>query len=93
MDKTLLEFVEDVLLNRCENATERLLAYAATIEPKSKPCAVRKKGVAAKASTGSGAASWRDLAVGKRIEHALIKGVDTYIVAVRPLLRCPCRHA
>jgi hypothetical protein len=44
MDKELLEFVEDVLLNRCENATERLLEYAATLDPKSKPCSVRQKG-------------------------------------------------
>ena len=41
IDKELLEFVEDVLLNRCSNSTERLLAYADTIEPKCKPCAVR----------------------------------------------------
>jgi 5-methyltetrahydrofolate--homocysteine methyltransferase len=34
--------VEDVLLNRCENATERMLEYAATLEPKCKPTAVRK---------------------------------------------------
>ena len=44
IDKELLEFVEDVLLNRCENATERLLEYAGTLDPKSKPTAVRKKG-------------------------------------------------
>lgn len=44
MDKELLAYVEDVLLNRCDNATERLLSFAATIEPKSKPCAVRKIG-------------------------------------------------
>jgi 5-methyltetrahydrofolate--homocysteine methyltransferase len=31
-----------VLLNRCENATERMLEYAATLEPKCKPTAVRK---------------------------------------------------
>jgi hypothetical protein len=42
IDKELLEFVEDVLLNRCENATERMLEYAATLEPKCKPTAVRK---------------------------------------------------
>ena len=41
IDKELLEFVEDVLLNRCSNSTERLLAYADTIEPKCKPCAVQ----------------------------------------------------
>ena len=42
IDKELLEFVEDVLLNRCENATERMLEYAATLEPKCHPTAVRK---------------------------------------------------
>eukprot|EP00882_Tetradesmus_deserticola_P018706 GHRQ01020091.1.p1 GENE.GHRQ01020091.1~~GHRQ01020091.1.p1 ORF type:complete len:324 (-),score=106.18 GHRQ01020091.1:175-1146(-) len=42
LDKELLEFVEDVLLNRCDNATERMLEYAATLEPKCKPTAVRK---------------------------------------------------
>ena len=44
IDKELLEYVEDVLLNRCENATERMLQYAETLEPKCKPTAVRKKG-------------------------------------------------
>lgn len=44
VDKELLEFVEDVLLNRCENATERMLEYAATLDPKSTPTNVRKKG-------------------------------------------------
>ena len=44
IDKELLEFVEDVLLNRCENATERMLEYAGSLDPKSKPTAVRKKG-------------------------------------------------
>jgi len=45
IDKELLEYVEDVLLNRCEDATERMLEYAATLEPKCKPTAVRKTGV------------------------------------------------
>lgn len=44
IDKELLEMVEDVLLNRCDNATERMLDYAATLDPKSKPTDVRKKG-------------------------------------------------
>lgn len=44
IDKELLEMVEDVLLNRCDNATERMLEYAATLDPKSKPTDVRKKG-------------------------------------------------
>ncbi len=44
IDKELLEFVEDVLLNRCENATERMLEYAATLEPKCRPTDVKRKG-------------------------------------------------
>ncbi len=44
IDKELLEFVEDVLLNRCENATERMLEYAALLDPKSPPTKLRKLG-------------------------------------------------
>ena len=43
---------------------------------------VRKKGVAA-AAEEKGGATWRDEPVTKRIEHALVKGIDTYIVKVR----------
>ena len=42
IDKELLQYVEDVLLNRRDDSTERLLDYAATLEPKCKPTAVRK---------------------------------------------------
>lgn len=42
IDKELLGFVEDVLLNRRDDATERMLEYAGTLHPKSKPTAVKK---------------------------------------------------
>ena len=42
IDKELLGYVEDVLLNRCENGTERILEFAALLDPKSKPTAVKK---------------------------------------------------
>ena len=42
VDKELLQYVEDVLLNRRDDSTERLLEYAGTLEPKCKPTAVRK---------------------------------------------------
>lgn len=42
VDKELLGYVEDVLLNRCENSTERMLEFAALLDPKSKPLAVKK---------------------------------------------------
>eukprot|EP00242_Pyramimonas_sp_CCMP2087_P001510 CAMPEP_0198228692 /NCGR_PEP_ID=MMETSP1445-20131203/113722_1 /TAXON_ID=36898 /ORGANISM="Pyramimonas sp., Strain CCMP2087" /LENGTH=1121 /DNA_ID=CAMNT_0043909109 /DNA_START=194 /DNA_END=3557 /DNA_ORIENTATION=- len=44
IDKELLMYVEEVLLNRCSNATERMLEFAATLEPKCKPTAVKKIG-------------------------------------------------
>jgi hypothetical protein len=61
---------------RCENATERMMEYAATLEPKCHPTAVVKKGVAATAATGGAKKeeSWRDMFVGKRRAHGLIKG-------------------
>eukprot|EP00879_Flechtneria_rotunda_P001912 GHRR01002085.1.p1 GENE.GHRR01002085.1~~GHRR01002085.1.p1 ORF type:complete len:831 (+),score=321.20 GHRR01002085.1:401-2893(+) len=82
LNKELLEFVEDVLLNRCENATERMLEYATTLEPKCKPTAVRKKGTAAAAGGARKAGdSWRELPVEKRIAHSLVKGIDEFVVA------------
>ena len=44
MDRELLAMVEDVLLNRREDATERMLDYAATLDPKSRPTALRRLG-------------------------------------------------
>jgi len=65
----LLEHVEDVLLDRRDDATERLLAFAETVQQKSNDKA-------------SGAAdAWRDLPLEKRLEHALIKGITTHIEA------------
>ena len=81
VDKELLEFVEDVLLNRCDNATERLLEYAATLDPKSRPTDVKRKGEAPGAAGGGKKQdSWRELSVEKRLEHALVKGIDEFVV-------------
>ena len=41
LDKKLLGFVEDVLLNKREDSTERMLEFAATLDPKSAPTAVK----------------------------------------------------
>jgi len=80
LNKELLEYVEDVVLNRTDDATERLLEYAATLDPKSKPTALRKNGQAAEVSNATKTASWRDEPLPKRIEHALVKGIDEFIV-------------
>ena len=59
-----------------------MLEYAASLDPKSKPTAVVRKGGATGGAAGPGKKeeSWRDLPVEKRIEYALIKGIDEFAV-------------
>ncbi len=59
--------VEDVLLNRRPDATERLVDYGETL--KSAGTAVSEKK----------AEEWRHGTVEERLSHALVKGIDTYI--------------
>lgn len=66
--KDLLERVEDVLLNRRADATDRLTEYADTIKKKGK-----------KADTK--ALAWRDGSVQERLKHALIQGITDFIDA------------
>ncbi|GMH43322.1 hypothetical protein BSKO_11244 [Bryopsis sp. KO-2023] len=81
IDKVLLEYIEDVLLNRCDNATERMLQYATYLDPKCKPTDVRMKGMeAGPAAGGQKKSSWRDSLVTDRLAHALVKGIDEFVV-------------
>jgi 5-methyltetrahydrofolate--homocysteine methyltransferase len=64
--KDLLECVEDVLLNRRPDSTERLLELAESY-----------KNVGGKKIEED--LSWRDEPVEKRLEHALLRGIDKYI--------------
>ena len=64
--KELLEHVEDVLLNRRADATERLLELAE-----------RFKGQGGKKLEED--LSWREEPVEKRLEHALLRGIDKFI--------------
>jgi 5-methyltetrahydrofolate--homocysteine methyltransferase len=63
--KDLLELVEDVLLNRKEDATERLISFAETVKGDSKKM---EKDLA-----------WRELILQDRITHSLVQGVVEYI--------------
>ena len=63
--RDLRDMVEDVIFNRREDATDRLITYAETIKGKGKSV---EKDIA-----------WRDSDVVKRIEHALVKGITDYI--------------
>ncbi|NDV43425.1 methionine synthase [Flagellimonas sediminis] len=64
--KDLLEHVEDVLLDRREDATERLLDFAETVVGTIKESKVDL--------------SWRQEPLQDRITRALVKGIDQYII-------------
>ncbi|ADY29799.1 methionine synthase [Cellulophaga lytica] len=64
--KDLLERVEDVMLDRRDDATERLLDFAETVVGKAKESTVDL--------------SWREEPIQNRITRALVKGIDQYIV-------------
>ena len=62
----LLEHVEDVLLNRRPDATDRLINLAETFRGQ-------------KGKTVVEDLSWREGSVAQRLSHALVKGIDKYI--------------
>ncbi|WP_010519094.1 methionine synthase [Croceivirga radicis] len=64
--KDLLEHVEDVILDRRDDATERLLEFAETFQGKTKESTVDL--------------SWREEPLQDRITRALVKGIDQYII-------------
>ena len=64
--KDLLEHIEDVILDRRDDATERLLDFAETV----KGTKVEKKADL----------SWRENPLQDRITHALVKGIDAFII-------------
>lgn len=69
IDKELLVYIEDVLLNRRPDATERLIASA------------EKFKAGAKESTEIGVEEWRLGSVEDRLKHALLKGITDFIDA------------
>ena len=63
--KDLLELVEDVLLNRRPDATERLIKFAESVKQKGKVAVVED--------------AWRQGTVEERLGHALVKGLVEFI--------------
>ncbi|HTZ22082.1 MAG TPA: methionine synthase, partial [Opitutaceae bacterium] len=70
----LLERVEDVLLNRRPDATERLVTFAENLKSSS------SRGNEA-VSEKPAADAWRQQPIESRLSHALVKGIDTFIEA------------
>src|SRR6059036_2291262 len=65
IEPELRERVEDVLLNRRDNATERLIEFAENVKAKDKTPVTHD--------------AWRKDPVEKRLKHALVKGIVDYI--------------
>jgi 5-methyltetrahydrofolate--homocysteine methyltransferase len=69
LEPELLERVEDVVLNRRADGTERLLEIAEQY---------RRDG--SRETTGAEALAWRQAPVEERLTHALVEGIDTWVV-------------
>ena len=65
--KDLLNHVEDVILDRRDDATERLLGFAETVKGKKK-------------EDDTSILEWRNLPLQERITYALVKGIDSFII-------------
>src|SRR5262245_32084549 len=64
--KEMLEHVEDALLNRRPDATDRLIRFAEQVKGKGKAAATEDL-------------AWRDASVEERLKHALVKGIDKFV--------------
>ncbi len=67
--KDLLELCEDVVLNRRNDATERLVQFAENLKNTGKEASVKSKEEEV----------WRAAPVAERLKHALVKGIDTFV--------------
>ncbi|MCO6486474.1 MAG: methionine synthase [Saprospiraceae bacterium] len=76
----LLERVEDVIFDRRSDATERLTAWAETSATAQGPLRGKEE-------------EWRTWPVVRRLEYALVKGVDTWVETDTEEARLQCRHA
>lgn len=65
IDPKLKELCEDVILNKKEDATDKLLAFAETVKTKGKEIVKDE--------------AWRNEKVEKRLSHALVNGITDYI--------------
>ncbi len=70
IEPELKTLVEDVLLNRRPDATERLVTYGEALKAAGGPAITEKQ-----------AEEWRGGTVEERLTHALVRGIDTYIDA------------
>jgi 5-methyltetrahydrofolate--homocysteine methyltransferase len=73
IEPALRELVDDVLLNRRQDGTERLVTFADSLKERA------GSGVSNSKSQISNANEWRKLSVEERLSHSLVKGIDAFI--------------
>jgi 5-methyltetrahydrofolate--homocysteine methyltransferase len=78
IEPELRERVEDVLLNRRDDATERLVEFAENVKAKDKTPVADK--------------AWRKEPVEERLKHALVKGITDYIDTDTEEARQKCKR-
>ncbi|MFH1816884.1 MAG: methionine synthase [Pseudomonadota bacterium] len=78
LDPDLKERVEDVLLNRRADSTERLVAFAENVKGGAKEKVVEL--------------AWRSLPVNERLSHALVQGITEFIVEDTEAARLECER-
>jgi 5-methyltetrahydrofolate--homocysteine methyltransferase len=74
IEPVLRELVEDVLLNRRADSTERLITHAEELK-------ARGASAGGVATTDADALAWRERPVRERLAHALVKGITDFIDA------------
>jgi 5-methyltetrahydrofolate--homocysteine methyltransferase len=73
VEKTMRELCEDLVMNRTETATEKMLERT---QLERELAEQRKKGGAVKVEKKG---SWRDMPIAERLTHALVKGIDEHV--------------
>ncbi|MGN0875038.1 MAG: methionine synthase [Akkermansia sp.] len=75
------KLVEDVLLNRCEDATECLISYSKELAEHKAQLKAAGAGAPAPTQAAPAADAWRKAPVGERLAYALVHGISTHIEA------------
>lgn len=81
LDAELRELVEDLVLNKNADATEKLLEQAERFKSGKSELASNKASLA-----------WRELAVDERLVHALVHGIDEFVIEDTELARQTVQH-
>lgn len=75
--KEQLEIIENVILNRTQDASDRLIELAEKIREKNE--SIKNENPSATKSTNDTANEWRSKGLEERLEYSLVKGIGSYL--------------